>query len=101
MKMVKKSTENFHFYSREQSLYIAWACFRNVQIWLILDDIQQCRFQEIHVSVQNVILTIGTLISETMPFFSDIFQIIHCYFFVGKNVRIFCTKDSLLFFNTK
>ena len=30
MKIVKKkSTENSHFYSREQSLYIAWACFRN------------------------------------------------------------------------
>ena len=29
MKMVKKSTENCHFHSREQSLYIAWACFRN------------------------------------------------------------------------
>ena len=23
------STENCHFYSREISLYIAWACFRN------------------------------------------------------------------------
>ena len=23
------STENCHFYSREKSLYIAWACFRN------------------------------------------------------------------------
>ena len=31
MKTVKKkSTENCHFYSREKSLYIAWACFRNV-----------------------------------------------------------------------
>ena len=30
MKIVKKkSTENCHFYSREKSLYIAWACFRN------------------------------------------------------------------------
>ena len=28
MKVVKKkSTENCHFYSREKSLYIAWACF--------------------------------------------------------------------------
>ena len=27
---VKNSTENCHFYSREKSLYIAWACFRNV-----------------------------------------------------------------------
>ena len=26
----KKSTENCHFYSREKSLYVAWACFRNV-----------------------------------------------------------------------
>ena len=25
----KKSTENCHVYSREKSLYIAWACFRN------------------------------------------------------------------------
>ena len=24
------STENCHFYSGEKSLYIAWACFRNV-----------------------------------------------------------------------
>ena len=24
------STENCHFYSREKSLYVAWACFRNV-----------------------------------------------------------------------
>ena len=30
MKIVKKSNENCHFYSREKSLYIAWACFRNV-----------------------------------------------------------------------
>ena len=30
MKIVKKkSTENCNFYSREKSLYIAWACFRN------------------------------------------------------------------------
>ena len=29
MKKVKKSAENCHFYSREKSLYIAWACFRN------------------------------------------------------------------------
>ena len=29
MKLVKKSTENGHFYSREKLLYIAWACFRN------------------------------------------------------------------------
>ena len=30
MKIVKiNSTENCHFYSREKSLYIAWACFRN------------------------------------------------------------------------
>ena len=26
----KKSTENWHFYSREKTLYIAWVCFRNV-----------------------------------------------------------------------
>ena len=26
----KKLTENCHFYSREKSLLIAWACFRNV-----------------------------------------------------------------------
>ena len=25
----KNSTENCHFYSREKSVYIAWACFRN------------------------------------------------------------------------
>ena len=30
MKKVKKhSTENCHFYSREKSLYVTWACFRN------------------------------------------------------------------------
>ena len=29
-KVNKNSTENCHFYSREKSLYIAWACFRNV-----------------------------------------------------------------------
>ena len=30
MKIVKKSsTENCNFYSREKSLYIAWACLRN------------------------------------------------------------------------
>ena len=27
----ENSTENCHFYSREKSLYVAWACFRNVQ----------------------------------------------------------------------
>ena len=33
MKIVKKkSTEICHFYSREKSLYIAWSCFRNVEI---------------------------------------------------------------------
>ena len=26
------STENCYFYSREKSLYIAWACFRNVKL---------------------------------------------------------------------
>ena len=26
---IKKSTENCHFYSREKSLYVAWACFVN------------------------------------------------------------------------
>ena len=31
----KNSTEKCHFYSREKSLYIAWACFRNV---LLLSD---------------------------------------------------------------
>ena len=31
MKIVKiNSTENCHFYSREKSLNIAWACFHNV-----------------------------------------------------------------------
>ena len=30
MKVVKKnSTKNCHFYTRENSLYIAWACFCN------------------------------------------------------------------------
>ena len=29
MKIVKKITENCHFYIREKLLYIAWACFRN------------------------------------------------------------------------
>ena len=28
----KISTENFHFYSREISLYIAWECLRNVKM---------------------------------------------------------------------
>ena len=28
-KVKKKSNENYHFYSREKSLYIAWVCFRN------------------------------------------------------------------------
>ena len=32
----KNSTENCHFYGREKSLYIAWACFRN--------EIQFCFF---------------------------------------------------------
>ena len=27
--ILKKSSENEHFYSREILLYIAWACFRN------------------------------------------------------------------------
>ena len=29
MKILKKSSENEHFYSREILLYIAWACLRN------------------------------------------------------------------------
>ena len=28
-KSQKNSTENCHFYSREKSLYVAWACFHN------------------------------------------------------------------------
>ena len=33
MKIVKKkSSENCNFYSHEKSLYIAWACFRNVTV---------------------------------------------------------------------
>ena len=32
MKIVKKkSTENFPFYRHEKLLYVAWACFHNVQ----------------------------------------------------------------------
>ena len=31
-KNIKNSSENCHFYSREKSLYVAWACFRNVNI---------------------------------------------------------------------
>ena len=27
--VIKNSTENCHFNSREKSLYVAWACFRN------------------------------------------------------------------------
>ena len=33
-KVKKKSTENCHFYSREKSLYVAWACFRNALLKL-------------------------------------------------------------------
>ena len=33
------SSENYHFYSREKSfLYIAWACYRNDPIKLLLFD---------------------------------------------------------------
>ena len=35
----KNSTENCHFYSHEKSLYIAWACFRNVRV-RYFDNIQ-------------------------------------------------------------
>ena len=35
------STENCHFYSREKSLYIAWACFRNGN-WYFLSLKRQC-----------------------------------------------------------
>ena len=36
MKKVKQnSTENCHFYSSEKSLYVAWACFRNVHAVLV------------------------------------------------------------------
>ena len=31
------STENCHFYSREKSLYVAWACFRNDNDRLVTD----------------------------------------------------------------
>ena len=31
----KISNENCHFYSREKSLYIVWACFRNANDMLI------------------------------------------------------------------
>ena len=31
MKTIKKSTENFYFYSREKLLYVAWGCFCNVR----------------------------------------------------------------------
>ena len=32
MKIVKNSTENCHFESREKSMYVAWVCFRNAQV---------------------------------------------------------------------
>ena len=37
MKIVKQiQLENCHFYSREKSLYIAWACFRNEFVFEVL-----------------------------------------------------------------
>ena len=34
----KKSTENCRFYSREKSLYIAWACFRNACFFFVTNN---------------------------------------------------------------
>ena len=41
------STENYYFYSREKSLYIAWMCFRNVNKFQLIrgevsDPVTQC-----------------------------------------------------------
>ena len=36
MKNSKKSTENCHFYSREKSLNVAWACVRNGTLLLFV-----------------------------------------------------------------
>ena len=37
MKIVKKITENCHFYSSEKSLFVARECFRNVIFILIME----------------------------------------------------------------
>ena len=43
MKIVKKSSiENCHFYSSEKSLYVAWACFRNVHPVLVRPRLLSC-----------------------------------------------------------
>ena len=47
MKSQTNSTENCHFYSREKSMYIAWACFRNV---ILVNFPCQCRLLKIVVN---------------------------------------------------
>ena len=56
----KHSTENCHFYSREKSLYIAWACFRNVlNVHHVVTKLYfkrvACKSSEEEISARNVI----------------------------------------------
>ena len=55
MKVEKKSTENCHFYSREKSLYVAWACFRNVQKLNVKNSFSSLVRNEIYRSVSDLL----------------------------------------------
>ena len=46
-KVIKKSTENCFFCNREKSLYVAWACFRNVVV------LCTCKNEEDQTNLEN------------------------------------------------
>ena len=49
----KISTENCHFYSREKSLYIVWACFRNGYKNTCL---RGCQGNDLYLTFMNILL---------------------------------------------
>ena len=56
MKIVKKnSNEDCDFYSREKSLYVAWACFRNAE-WCLNQGTEICKVVSPAMSVDGGIV---------------------------------------------
>ena len=64
----KSSTENCRFYSREKSLYIAWACFRNDLL-------------EVHPQILLVLILIAPLLVRPEFFLFFVLQTLPTQFF--------------------
>ena len=63
MKIVKNSSENCQYVSREKSMYVAWACFRNAQV-LRPSDLQVLLGDELYLSlvVRKPVLGVSDLV---------------------------------------